>query len=285
MSSRKMIQAAYREGYAVGSFNVYNLESIQAAIMAAEAERSPVMIQAWAGIFAYQEVDPVTLAALARSLAWRASVPVCLHLDHGPDVEMVEQACLAGFTSVMIDASALPIAENVAVTRRAVETARRFDVPVEAELGHVGGAEEALGDGDSEAALTDPETAKAFVSQAGCDYLAVAIGTAHGRYQSQPHLDIPRLKAIRAAVDVPLVLHGSSYTPDDQVAATIPLGMAKINVATELSDVWLEAAKRAAAGTEQRYPSQILAPARDAVAERIRAKIRLFGSSGKAPRA
>lgn len=282
VNGRELVQAAYDGGYAVGSFNVYNLESVQAAIMAAEAEGSPIIVQAWAGIFAHKEVDLPTLAALALSLARQASVPVCLHLDHGPDVEIVEQACLAGFTSVMIDGSALPVPENAAVTRRAVEIAHRHDVPVEAELGHVGGEGEVVSGDGPESELTDPEAARTFAAQTGCDYLAVAIGTTHGHYQRQPHLDIPRLKAIRTAVDVPLVLHGSSYTPDDQVAATIPHGVAKVNVATELSDVWLGAAKLAAADTGLRYPSQILLPARDAVTERVRAKLRLFGSSGKA---
>jgi fructose-bisphosphate aldolase, class II len=284
VSSRELLADAVQRGYAVGAFNVFNLESLQAVIRAAEAEQAPVLTQVWAGVFRFGYVDIETMAGMARSLAGRASVPVCLHLDHGEDPDMVEEACRAGFTSVMIDASTKPFSENVAVTRRIVEYAHRFGIPVEAELGHVGGEENGSGSDGSDLALTDPAEAARFVAETGCDSLAVAIGTSHGRYHFEPKLDIPRLEAIHRCVAVPLVLHGSSYTPDEQVAATLGRGMAKINVATELSDAWLDAAMSVAAAGRPQYPEGLLTPARDAVTERVRSKMRLFKSSAKSAR-
>ncbi|HEY8347354.1 MAG TPA: class II fructose-bisphosphate aldolase [Symbiobacteriaceae bacterium] len=284
VNGRDLLADALRSGYAVGAFNVSNMESAQAVIQAAVAERAPVIVQVWSGIVTSGYADMAVLTAMLRTMAQQAPVPVCVHLDHGMDPGMVKEAARIGFSSVMIDASDKPFDQNVAITRDVVETSHRLGVPVEAELGHVGSGERPV-DGDTalpDLLLTDPEEAERFVQETGCDSLAVAIGTAHGKYTFSPQLDIPRLEEIRRRVSIPLVLHGSSYTPDDQIVAAIAHGIAKINVATELSEVWLDTVLGIAAQRRPRYPEDLLTPAKEAVCERVRAKIRLFGSAGKA---
>ena len=295
VDGRLLLEEAYRSGYAVGSFNVSSMEGARAAIAAAEAERSPLIVQVWAGLFAMGRLDMEAIAAGVRALAKKATVPVCLHLDHGEDVELVKAACDAGFTSVMIDASRFPWDQNVAMTKTVVAKAHAMGISVEAELGRIGGeeagsdqrasADEAGTDNAGAGAdgLTDPEEAAAFVRATGCDYLAVAVGTRHGTYRSTPKLALDRLQAINNLAGVPLVLHGGSYTPDDQVAAAIRCGVAKVNVATELNDVWIDAVlARAAQGPRPRFADELTEPGWQAVTERIRAKMRLFGSSGRA---
>ncbi|OUM97735.1 MAG: hypothetical protein BAA04_12050 [Firmicutes bacterium ZCTH02-B6] len=295
VDGRALLHDAYRRGYAVGSFNVSSLEGARAAIAAAEAERSPVMVQVWAGLFALGRLEMEAIAAGIRALARHAPVPVCLHLDHGEDVELVMAACDAGFTSVMIDASRFPWDQNVAMTQAVVAKAHAMGISVEAELGRIGGEEAGSHEdsgvagggtdsaGDEADGLTDPQEAAAFVRATGCDSLAVAVGTRHGAYRSAPQLALDRLAAINAVAGVPLVLHGGSYTPDDQVVAAIARGVAKVNVATELNDAWIDAVlARAAQGPRPRFADELTDPGWQAVTERIRAKMRLFGSSGKA---
>ena len=230
VTSEKMLLDAMKNRYAVGAFNIENMEMAQAVIAAAEAQRAPVMIQTTPGTLKYAQPD--TFAGIVASLAKRASVPVCLHLDHGSSYELAARCLMAGYTSVMIDGSRLDFEDNIELAKRVVALASLNDIPVEAELGKVGGKEDDLQDGGQ--AYTDPDTAAEFVARTGISSLAVAIGTAHGVYKVRPVLDVERLKEIRKAVDIPLVLHGASGLTDEQVMSCVAEGICKVNFATEL---------------------------------------------------
>ncbi len=281
VSTRELLAAAEAGGYAVGAFNFVDMEVLQAIVQGAREERAPVIVQASAGAIRYAGAD--YLAALATVAASQAGVPIALHLDHGPDFATAMTAIRAGFTSVMIDTSRYPFAENVARTQEVVTAAHAVGVSVEAELGHIGGVEEEIQVDAQKALLTRPDEAAAFVSATGVDALAVAIGTAHGLYQGTPHLDFERLSAIHQVVKVPLVMHGGSGLPDDLVREAIARGIRKINIDTELRHAYLDAAKKVMAENPEEYDlRQVFGPARAAVTAVVREKIRLFGASGRA---
>lgn len=277
VSPTDWLRDAQKNGYALGAFNVENMEMAQAVIAAAEAERAPVMVQTTSGTLGY--APPEVFFGIVSQLARMASVPVAMHLDHGNSFDLAKRAIDAGYTSVMIDGSTLPYEENIALTRRVVEIAG--DVPVEAELGTVGGKEdlhEASG-----VQYTDPAQASDFVARTGVTAFAVAIGTAHGVYKGEPKLDLDRLAQIRARVAVPLVLHGTSGVPDAQVRACIQRGICKVNYATELRIAFTEGVKEAL--TEQPGaldPKAYLKAGRAAVEKLVRARIALCGASGRA---
>ena len=218
--------------YAVGAFEFWSYDSAQAVVEAAADADMPVILQAgeiecnYAGGIAI-------LADIARRVAENASVSVALHLDHADTIELISNAIGAGFTSVMIDASLLPFDENTELTKRVVEMARPHGVTVEAELGRLGGSEGNISVADELASQTDPSAARDFVEITGIDALAVAIGTAHGLYKFPPNLNLERLADIAGLVDIPLVLHGGSGTPECDIIKSIPLGIAKINICTE----------------------------------------------------
>lgn len=274
--SAPLLQAARAGGYAVGAFNVSNLESMQAIVRAAETERAPVLAMIWSGIAAWTDFE--ALAAATVILAEKAAGPIAVHLDHGEDLEIVRRALVAGFTSVMYDGARHSFDENIRLTNEAKVLARTHGASLEAELGEIGSEWD---ESDGEQALTDPAETARFVEATGVDCLAIAIGSRHGRYSAPPQLDLDRLGAIAARVPVPLSLHGGSYTPDDQVQAAIARGIAKVNIATELEHVFLDAATAVPRETA-RFASDVIGPGYQAVEERIRAKIRLFGSSGRA---
>lgn len=286
VAAQEILLEAKRQGYGIGAFNIYNLETVQGVIAAAERKQSPVIIQAWAGIFRFGIVSMETLAAIVKAEAARTSVPVALHLDHGESLEEVELAIQAGFGSVMLDASAKRLEENIALTKKAVRIAHQAGVGVEAELGHVG-----TGDGTQEKEevlqnwLTDPKEAVRFVRETGVDFLAVAVGTIHGFYRAEPRLDLPRLQSIAQLLAVPLVLHGSSYTPDRQLQEAIKAGISKINVATELNVAFVQGIKHAlAANAETCYPNELTGQGRDFLARVVEDKIEIFGSAGREDR-
>lgn len=229
VSGQTLLNDAVRGGYAVGSFNTYNLEITKAILAAAEARKAAIFLSVGGGALDYGGFAPLSQLVLAA--AREASVPVAVHLDHSPDVATCERCLQAGFTSLMIDGSHLPLEENIALTRRAVEMAG--DIPVEGELGGVGGAEDASGEQETAIPMTDPTQARTFVEQSGVASLAVAIGNAHGVYKGEPKLDFARLEALRDAVSVPLVLHGASGLSDGDLRRAISLGVRKINVNTE----------------------------------------------------
>ena len=276
VSTKEMLRQAQEGAYAVGAFNAENMEMIQAIITAAETENAPVMIQTTPGTLKY--AGPACFAGLVSRLAAKAKVPVALHLDHGSSYELAEECAREGYTSLMIDGSKLPYEENIALTRRVVEMAG--DLPVEAELGTVGGKEDGM---EAKPQYTDPDEAADFVSRTGISSFAVAIGTAHGVYKGEPKLDLDRLSEVRARVDIPLVLHGTSGVPDDQVRECIRRGICKVNYATDLRIAFTAGVKQAIAENPDAFdPKKYLACGRKAVEQRVRELISILGSSGKA---
>ncbi|HEY8449801.1 MAG TPA: class II fructose-1,6-bisphosphate aldolase [Bacillota bacterium] len=279
--AHELIQRAYREGYAVGAFNVNNMEIVQAIVEAAEAERSPAILQASQGAIRYAGIEYIT--ALARTAAESVNVPLALHLDHGTDFEQVMRCIRSGFTSVMYDGSHHPLEQNIAETARIVEIAHAVGVSVEGEIGRLVGIEDDVAVSELEAALTDPEHAARFARETGIDFMAVAFGTRHGFYKGEPRLDFERLRRIRELVEIPIVMHGGSGVPDHQVRRAIELGVSKINIDTELRHAFVTAARRVLERhPDEIDPRKILGPGRDAMREKVREKMRLFGSSGKA---
>lgn len=235
VNMKEMLIQARREKRAVGAFNIANYETAAAVLKAAEAEKSPVIIQLYMRLFNSNKA--YDLAGMLIRLAHRSSQPVALHLDHGDNVGQVKDALAWGYTSVMYDGSRLPFDENVRITHFCVEYAKTFGASVEGEIGHVAQGEET--------ALTDVGEACEFARQTGVDALAVSIGTAHGYYKSTPKLDIERCREIAENLpETPLVLHGGSGTPLEDVRKTIQAGIAKINIATEFMDTYLKATRK-----------------------------------------
>lgn len=276
-----LLRDAEAGGYAVGAFNCNNMEIAQAIAVAAEAERAPVIMQASQGAIKYAGIKYIT--AMANVAAAMVNVPVALHLDHGTSFEQVMQCIRAGFSSVMIDGSKHTLENNITLTKQVVAAARPVGVAVEAELGKIGGTEDDIHVDEADAFFTSPEEAKFFVEQTQVDALAVAIGTAHGRYKGVPKLDFARLEKIRALVNVPIVLHGSSGVPGEAIQEAIRLGVSKINIDTNIREAFTDRCREViAANPDEIDPRKVLGPAREAAVEVIREKIRLFGSSGKA---
>jgi len=228
----EMLPRARAERRAVCAFNVVNCESAKAALMASEAERQPVILQVFHRLFGDDKARYV--GALVRNMAEHSDLPVVLHLDHGQTVEHVAMAVEYGFTSAMFDGSKLSYAENIAQTRKATRIAHDNGLTIEAEIGHIPTtATENL-------PLSTPEEAAEFADATGVDALAVAIGTAHGFYKQTPVIHTDLAKRISEAVSIPLVLHGGSDTPEDKVREAIACGFAKLNIATEFFNVFLE---------------------------------------------
>ena len=279
VTSKEMLLKAQEGGYAVGAFNAENMEMVKAIIQAAEELKAPVMIQTTPSTVKYGTVD--TYAAIVAAEAKKASVPVCLHLDHGSSFELAMQAIHAGYTSVMIDGSKLDFEANIAETKRVADVANALDIPCEAELGKVGGKEDDL---EAEADTnTDPQEAKEFVERTGVTSLAVAIGTAHGLYQGTPKLDFERLAAIREVVSIPLVLHGASGVPDDAVRESIRLGICKVNFATELRIAYSDGVKKYLAENPDGFdPKKYGAAGMENVTALVKEKISVCGSEGQA---
>lgn len=213
VTTKQMLINAQKDNYAVGAFNVENMEMVMAVVEAAEELNSPVIMQTTPSTVKYADVE--FFLANAKVAAEKANVPIAMHLDHGNSFELAIKAFRAGYTSVMIDGSHSSFEENIELTKSVVDVCNCANIPVEAELGKVGGKEDDLDGGDG--GYTDPEEAKQFVEKTGVDSLAVAIGTAHGVYKGEPKLDIDRLSEIRQVVDIPLVLHGTSGVPDETV--------------------------------------------------------------------
>lgn len=240
VTSKEMLLNAQKGHYAVGAFNAENMEMVKAILAAAEELRAPVMIQTTPSTVKYGSLE--TYAAIVAAEAQKVTVPVCLHLDHGSSFDLAMQAMKAGYTSVMIDGSGLPLEENIAVSKKVADVAQALQIPCEAELGKVGGKEDDL---EAEADTnTDPQEARTFVEQTGVTSLAVAIGTAHGFYVGTPVLDKERLSEIRAVVDIPLVLHGASGLTDEDVADCVSRGICKVNFATELRAAYTKAVQQ-----------------------------------------
>jgi fructose-bisphosphate aldolase class II len=277
----ELLKKAEEGGYAVGAFNCNNMEIVQAIIAAAEAERSPVIMQASQGAIKYAGLEFIT--GMAKVAAESATVPVALHIDHGTSFEQVMQCIRSGFSSVMIDGSKLPLIENIAITKKVIDVAHAVGVSVEAELGKIGGTEDDIHVDAKDAFFTNPEEARIFVQETGVDALAIAIGTAHGQYKGIPELDFLRLEKIRSLVNCPIVLHGSSGVPDEAIKKAITLGVRKVNIDTNIREAFVEACRQVLnKDAKEIDPRKVLGPARDAATAVIREKIRVFGSNGKA---
>jgi len=227
----QLLQRAVSEGYGVPAFCIWNAESIEVVLRAAAKLKAPVILMSGPGEFGL--LAPRDLGAVAYALAERSDVPAALHLDHGNSMAMVEDCLAAKYTSVMLDYSTRPWAENAEALRQVVALARPQGVTVEGELGVIGQVDQGTVEGGEKSTLTDPNMAAAFVEQTGIDALAVSIGNAHGFYTKLPRLDFERLAKLKAATSIPLVLHGGSGTPEADLRRAISLGIAKVNVATE----------------------------------------------------
>lgn len=230
VTTKSILKKAQEGKYAIGAFNVENMEMVMAVISAAEEMNAPVIMQTTPSTVKYASLD--YFLANARVAASRAKVPVVMHLDHGSSFELAAQAFRAGYTSIMIDGSHSSFEENIKISKAVVDMCKPAGIAVEAELGKVGGKEDDLDGGDG--GFTDPQEAKEFVERTGVDSLAVAIGTAHGMYKGEPKLDLDRLSQIKEVVSIPLVLHGGSGIPDSKVQESIERGICKVNYATEL---------------------------------------------------
>lgn len=231
VTTKQLLLDAQKGGYAVGAFNVENMEMVQAVVMAAEELRSPVIMQTTPSTVKYANLN--YFYENVKVAAQESSVPVVIHLDHGNSFELAMQAYRTGYTSIMIDGSHEGFEDNIALTSAVVKACHPGEVPIEAELGKVGGKEDDLDGGEGDP-YTNPQEAAEFVERTGIDSLAVAIGTAHGVYKGVPKLDFSRLSEIRKAVSIPLVLHGTSGVPDEDVAECIKRGICKVNYATDL---------------------------------------------------
>lgn len=279
VTSEQMLLDAQKGGYAIGAFNVENMEMVKAVIAAAEELQAPVMLQTTPSTVKYGTLD--AYAAIVKEEADKALVPVCLHLDHGSSFELAVQAIKAGYTSVMIDGSHEDFEHNIAVSRKVVDVARACGIPVEAELGRVGGKEDDLeAEGDTN---TDPMEAKQFVEQTGVSSLAIAIGTAHGFYAGTPVLDKARVSEIRKMVSVPLVLHGASGLSDEDVRECIDRGMCKVNFATELRVAYTGAGKQLLAQEPDTFdPKKLGLAGMEAVKELVKSRMKVCGCAYKA---
>ncbi len=286
VSLKEILQDARQARYAVPMFDVSHSTMIRAAAEVAEEENSPVILAAIEPDLAGGMIE--YWSAAARLAAFRARVPVAIMLDHAATAELCVRCADAGFSGVMLDASGRPFDENIAAVREVAALMHRRGISVEAELGHVGdarsGGESRLAAGDaSKSVFTEPESVAEFVDRSGCDALAVSIGTAHGVYVTAPRLRIDLLREINAVSPVPLVLHGGSGTPDDQLRAAIDGGIAKINICSEIMQAWHKTMLDELASAENLAYWDVLAYAKPeaAVREVMRAKIRLFGSGRK----
>ncbi len=281
VTGKEILDHASKNNYAVGAFNIVDMEMLQAVIAAAEEEKSPVFVQTTEGALSYAGYG--YLSAMVRYAAENAKVPVAFHLDHGGSFETAMQCLRHGWTSVMIDGSHHPFEGNVDVTSRVVAAAHAMGVSVEAELGRLGGIEDNISVDEKDAMFTDPAEAKEFVERTGVDYLAIAIGTAHGKYKGVPKLDIDRLKKIKGDLNMPIVLHGASGVGADQIEMAIANGVNKINIDTDLRCAYTDKVREILGNDKDVFDlRKIIGPARENVQATVAAKMRQFGSSGKA---
>ena len=274
---KKIIAMAEEGGYCIPAFNVYNTETNMGVVAAAEEAKAPVIIQVYPRLI--NEEVGFYLAPAIVAAANRAGVPICFHLDHGPDESTAQRILRWGATGVMYDGSVHPLDENIATTKHIVDICNTVDVGVEGELGHIGSVND-----DSMDEFTNPDEAAKFVRATGVTCLAVLIGNAHGHYKKPPKLDIERVKAIRKATNnIPLVLHGGSGIPDDQVKAAIKAGIRKMNIGTDVCCAFAEGAK-----SELDNPNRSIAvdlfmkPSIESVKKLALNKIALTGALGKA---
>lgn len=281
VSMTDMLQKGLKGHYAIGQFNINNLEWTQAVLTAAQEEKSPVILGVSEGAAKYMGGFKV-VAAMVEALmeTMDITVPVALHLDHGSSLENCTAAIDAGFSSVMIDNSKFPIDENIQATKSVVEYAHSKGASVEAEVGSVGGTEDGVTGG---VLYADAQECKRMVEEAGIDALAAALGSVHGDYDGEPVLGFDEMKEISELTGAPLVLHGGSGIPEFQIKKAIEYGHTKINVNTELQQVWTKKTREVIANNEKVYdPRKIIGPGKEDITATTKAKMREFGSSGQA---
>lgn len=281
VSSTPLLQTARANGYCIGAFNVHTLEMLQAVVEAANETESPLIIQSTVGTIKHLGAEYIAAAATVASRI--SSVPIALHLDHCTDFELIIKCIRAGYTSVMIDASMHSFEENVRQTKKVVELANAIGINVEAELGKVGGVEDDIVVADDEALMADPDECVKFVELTSVSTLAPAIGTAHGIYKGVPKIDFERINNIANRISIPLVLHGGSGIPQDQVKRCVSLGMSKMNIATEIRIVFSDAIRAVfARNPNENDPRKYMIPAKKAVKEAAIEKMSMLGCIGKA---
>lgn len=304
VTNKVLLDAAREGGYAVGAFNINNMEFVQAITTAAAELESPAILAVSEGAIKYAGFENVI--ALVRVAADERDVPISLHLDHGKDLDVIERCITGGFTSVMIDGSHLPFEENVSVTKKVVEMAASTGVSVEGELGRLAGIEDNVSVAEENALFTDPDEAALFVESTGIDSLAIAVGTSHGAYKfkGEAKLAFDRIKTIRSKVSVPLVLHGASGVdqqhveianshgaslagakgvPEEAITEAVKLGICKVNIDTDMRIAFMAYVRKAFAEKPENIdPRKYLGAGRDAVMEVVKRKINLFGSKGRA---
>jgi tagatose 1,6-diphosphate aldolase GatY/KbaY len=277
-STSELLNAAQHGQYAIGAFNVYNLEGVRAVVVAAETARSPAILQVHPAALQH---GGLPLVAMCLSAAQGAAVPMSVHLDHSTSLEEIKAILGAGVRSIMADGSGLSYPENIRFTLDATALAHEYGAVVEAELGRLSGTEDGLTVAEYEAKLTNPIEAAEFVEQTGIDILAVCIGNAHGRYLSTPQLDFERLAAIRQRVSIPLVLHGASGLPAQIITRAIELGVCKFNVNTEVRSAYVSAL-REQLSNDSLDVLELMGAAEQAMCSVILEKLHRFGSMGRA---
>ncbi len=281
VSMNEFLPKAKEKKFAVGQFNMNNLEFAQAIADAAAELNSPFIYGVSEGALKYMGMEYTV--AIARAAAEKTGLPIALHLDHGSSFEVAMACIRAGFTSIMFDGSHYPLEENIRLTREIVKVAHAMGVSVEGELGTIGGVEDDLSVDEADAALAKPEEAIYFYEQTGVDALAIAVGTAHGMYSGEPKIRYDIIEAVASKVPVPIVLHGGSGVPDESIRQSIAAGVGKINVNTE-NQVACTATIREILGKDAKVidPRKYLGPARTAMVEVVKSKILLFGSANQA---
>jgi tagatose 1,6-diphosphate aldolase GatY/KbaY len=279
--AKVLLDNARLGGYAIGAFNIYNLEGALAVVAAASAEQSPVILQLHPAPLRH---GGLPLIALCLAAARDATVPVAIHFDHATTALEILSALQQGVSSVMADGSSLSFAENVAFTAKMSTAAHDAGACIEAELGRLSGTEDGMAVAEREARMTDPAQAREFVRATAVDALAVCVGNVHGSYAQEPQLDFDRLAAIRECVDLPLVLHGASGLPKSVVRNAIQLGVAKFNVNTEVRNAYVDALRLRFQMSQVPDLLALMDSAREAMQRIVVEKLRLFESSGKSAR-
>ena len=281
MNMRDLLAVAHANDFAVPAFNISSNMLLTGVMEASEEMQSPVILAIHPDELHFVHTSFVRMAV---DEAIKASIPVCIHLDHGASLAHVMEAIQCGFTSVMIDASSRPLEENIAICKQVVALAHPVKVSVEGELGTIGTTGPEAEAGADEIIYTNPDDVVIFVEATGVDTLAVAIGTSHGIYPKdrKPELKLDLLKEIRSRVDIPLVLHGGSANPDSEIAAAVRLGVNKINISSDIKDAFYQKCRQVLANPVIREPNSIYPPCIEAMKEVARFKIELFNAAGKA---
>ncbi|MGB0383457.1 MAG: class II fructose-bisphosphate aldolase [Ardenticatenaceae bacterium] len=280
VSMKKVLDAANGGHYAVGSFNVANLEMMETVIRVAAECQSPVIVSTSSAEARY--LGPAVAYSMANALAQKYNTPLVLHLDHGDSFEMAMQCIRAGYTSVMFDGSHHALGENIRITKEVVQAAHAVGVSVEGEVGRIQGVEDDLTVSEDDAALSDVGEATRFAKETGVDALAVAIGNAHGFYKRSPQLDFERLRAIREATGIPIVLHGGTGIPAEQIKQAIGLGIAKINIASKVRRAYMRSLHQALTPDPNTTDVRdIMQAGKLAMAAEIKASMHMLGSIGR----